>query len=53
MSLEKWFVDADVLDGDDTLLGRVDHPVDQQERITVRQNGLNFGNIQASFSPPA
>src|SRR5271169_368260 len=47
MSGEKRLIDADVLDGDNAVFARdLDHAVDQQERVTVRQNGLDLIDVQ-------
>src|SRR5439155_22857344 len=44
---EKWLVDSDVLDCHNALLAsKVDDPIDQQERKTVRKDLAYFVNVQ-------
>jgi hypothetical protein len=46
MTLEKGLIDRHVLDRDQTPARlTLDYPVDQQERIAVRQQALNFLNV--------
>jgi hypothetical protein len=46
MALEKGLVDGHVLDGNQTLARlALDDPIDQQERVAVRQQALYFLNI--------
>jgi len=56
---EKRFVDADVLDRDERVLAdELDHAVEHEKRITVRQRvedaaDIEFGLVPASPSPDA
>lgn len=44
---KKWLVHGDILNGDNALLtDEVDHAVDQQERITVRQDSQDVLDIE-------
>ena len=46
MALEERFVDGNVLDGDDTLAGlQLDHAVDQEEGVAMRQQLLNLLHV--------
>ena len=47
MTLKKRFVDRDVLDRDDALLAReINHPVNQEKRMPMRQNPQNVLNVE-------
>ena len=47
MAHEVWLVDADVLDRDNTLgADQFRYPVDQQKRITVREDLQDFLNVE-------
>ena len=49
MALEERFVNRDVLDSYDPLARRkINDPVDQQKWVAVRQNPLDFIDIQGS-----
>ena len=47
---KKGLVDGDVLDGDNPLFAlQFQNAVDQQERVSVRQNFKDFVDIEADF----
>src|SRR5262249_60300954 len=47
MAAKEGLVDAHVLERDDLLLAlNLQHPVDQQKRISVRENGLDLIDVQ-------
>src|SRR6266404_4460289 len=44
---KKWLVDGDVLDGYDALHAhQIDHAVDQQKRVAMRQDAHDFMNVE-------
>ena len=52
MSAEKLLVDRHVLDGDDAFFAlQLEHAVDQQERIAVRQDLQDVVDVEHGFSP--
>src|SRR5581483_5403899 len=50
VSHEVRLVRGDVLDGDNALLALdLDHAINQEKRIAMRQNRLDFGDVQRPF----
>ena len=49
---KKWLIDANALERHDTLLTlEVDYSIDQQERISMRENSLDLVDVEGRLCP--